>query len=59
MSSHSKKTIKKIVLLSLSTVIITSSAVLCFLILGNAFSQVLTNVLIYYNAMMKQQLTIP
>lgn len=59
MSTYSNKTIKKIVLLSLSIVIVCSSAVFAFSVLGNVSSQLITNVVIYYNAMMRKQLTIP
>jgi hypothetical protein len=56
MSTDPKKSIKKIFLLALSTVIIGSSAVFGFSILGNVCSQVITNAVIYYNTMMTQKL---
>lgn len=58
MFANSKQAIKKIALISISTVIIGSFTVFSFSILGNVCSQVITN-LTYYNAMMKQELTVP
>ncbi len=59
MFTHSKQSVKKIVLRSLSIAIIGSSTVLSFSILGNVCSYVIDNVVICYDAMMKQQLTLP
>lgn len=58
MPAHSKQPTKKIVLLSLGAVMIGSSVVFSFLTLGNACSQLITNVVYYYNAVIRQLLTI-
>jgi hypothetical protein len=57
MPTHSKQSIKKIVLRSLGTVMIGSVVVFSFLILINVCSQLITNVFHYYNA--TKQLTLP
>jgi hypothetical protein len=59
MSITSRQSIKKIVFLSLSAAVITSSVVFSFSVLGNICSQVITNITYAYNAILKQQLTIP
>lgn len=59
MPINAKQTIKKIVLLALSTVLISGSVAFGFSILGNVCSQVITSVITYYNAMMRQELSIP
>ena len=47
MSSHSKKSIKEIVLLSLGIVMISGCAGVSFLALGNLYSRVITNPIFY------------
>lgn len=59
MFTNPKQSIKKIVLLSIGTVIISGSTMFIFSVLGNLCSQVITSAVIYYNAMLREQLTIP
>ena len=55
MSTHSKQSIKRMVLLSLSALAMGSSVILGSLVLGNLCSQVITNFVYCYNAVIKQQ----
>jgi hypothetical protein len=59
MPPNFQSSLRKIVLLSLSTVIISGSAISSLWVLGKVCSQVITGVTYYYNAMLKQELMIP
>jgi hypothetical protein len=59
MPTDSQHSIRKTVLLALSTLAISGSVLFGVSVLGNAFSQVVASVTDYYNAMLKQELTIP
>ncbi len=59
MPAHSQQFIRKTVLISLSTIIILGSASLSLSILGNLYSQVITNLIYGYNAVIQQQSPMP
>lgn len=59
MPTDSKQSIRKTVLLTLSAMMIGSSVVFGFVVLGSVTSQALTNIIYYYNAMMQQESPAP
>lgn len=59
MPIHSKQSVKRIVLLSLSLLAMGGSVILSSLILGNLCSQVITNLVYCYNTVIKQQSPMP
>ena len=59
MPTPAQRSVKQIVLLSLGTVMIGSSLVFSFWVLGSVGSRVVTNVVYYYNSMLKQQSPLP
>lgn len=54
-----KRSLKQIILLTFSLVIISGSVVITFSLLGNVCSQVIHHIVYFYNAMLEQQLVIP